>query len=145
MIQLKQIYFEVIVMSVVYNMLQQALHFNMKERNKKLTGLLRFVLSEIQRNPVKDYSDPTVIATVKKIVNQLKENTYVDSTEEIAYLEEKILPTLISDDQLIEAIKQVDFSEFKNKFAAIGMIVKQFPAGTVDGAKVRQLIIQLGI
>ena len=134
-------------MNTVYDLLQQTLHQNMKERNTKIANLIRFVLAEIQRNPVKkDYSDPTVISTIKRIVNQLKEavvESGIDNTEEISYLEEKFLPALISDEQLIEAIKQVDFSKLKNKFAAIGGIVKQFPTGTVDGGKVRELIIQL--
>lgn len=130
-------------MDTIYNSIRNALYKNMKERNKKNTDVLRFVMAEIQRNPMKDYSDATVLAVIKRIISQFKENTYVDTTAEIAYLESSFLPIQVTDEQIIDAIKQVDFSKITNKFAAIKDIIKRFPAGSIDGGRVRELIIQV--
>jgi uncharacterized protein YqeY len=128
------------------------LYYKIKEDMVKATksgeadikNLLKVLLSDIQRDPNKDYSDEKVISIVKKTVKLLYNNyELLDEDEYLIhaeYLERVYLPKQISSDEIIEVLNKIDFNSLNNKMQAIGMVMKQFPKGSIDGKFVKEII-----
>lgn len=118
----------------------------MKSGDKVITSLLRVLVSDIQRDPNKDYCDNKVISVVKKTIASLSdpyvmEKAKDDTIRSIEFLNQSYLPKRITDDEIISFIDTIDFSLLKNKIQAVGMIQKHFPDGSVDGLSVKNLVI----
>lgn len=127
----------------IYDEIQKDMIVNFKSGNKKISSFLKFLKAEIQRDPNKNYTDDNCIAIIKKVATSLKENVHVDSTEEIGFVYSHYLPVQVTEEQIREFVNTIDFSKLKNKMAAIGMVMKNFPIGSVNGDLVKSIIMSM--
>lgn len=111
-----------------------------KNKNTQISSMLKFILAEIQRSPTKDYSDEAITLVIKRSVNSFSENIYVDHTSEIAYLEDNYLPKKISEENVLEFLKTIDFTQLANKKMAVGKVKAHFPPGSLDMKMVNNLV-----
>ena len=112
-----------------------------KDEEKKDT--LRVILGEFGRLDKKELSDDEVVKILKKLIKSEKEmlEKKGDDTDSI-YIRviENYLPKMATQEEIAKWIEQhVDFSEFKNKMQAMGLIMKHFGA-TADGNEVKKLL-----
>jgi len=112
-----------------------------KDEEKKDT--LRVILGEFGRLDKKELSDDEVVKILKKLIKSEKETLEkkgagCDST--FINVIENYLPKMATQEEIAKWIEQhVDFSEFKNKMQAMGLIMKHFGA-TADGNEVKKLL-----
>jgi len=115
-----------------------------KDEEKKDT--LRVVLGEFGRLDKKELSDDEVVKILKKLIKSEKEmlDKKGDETDSIFIrVIENYLPKMATQAEITNWIEQnVDFSEFKNKMQAMGLIMKHFGA-TADGNAVKKILLQI--
>jgi len=108
-------------------------------------SILGVLISDINRDSHKDYSDEKVIALISKTVKVLYDNhdKYGIVADLVAaeYLERTYLPSQITTDEIVAFLDTIDFSKLKNKMQAIGMVTKHFPKGSVDGKIIKDIVI----
>ncbi|MCP4689417.1 MAG: GatB/YqeY domain-containing protein [Desulfobacterales bacterium] len=115
----------------------------MKARDEEKKNALRVVMGEFGRQDKKELSDDDVIKVLKKLVKSEKEvlekkgeaggSAYIDIIE-------NYLPKMATDEEIREwIVGNVDFSQFKNKMQAMGLVMKHF-GSTADGARVREIM-----
>lgn len=115
-----------------------------KDEEKKDT--LRVILGEFGRLDKKELSDDEVVKILKKLIKSEKEmlEKKGDDTDSI-YIRviENYLPKMATQGEITLWIEQnVDFSEFKNKMQAMGLIMKHFGA-TADGNAVKKILLEM--
>jgi len=112
-----------------------------KDEEKKDT--LRVILGEFGRLHKKELSDDEVVKILKKLIKSEKEMLEKKGAEDdstFIRVIENYLPQMATQEEIAEWIEQhVDFSEFKNKMQAMGLIMKHFGA-TADGNEVKKLL-----
>lgn len=112
-----------------------------KDEEKKDT--LRVIIGEFGRLNKKELSDDEVIKILKKLIKSEKEllEKKGDVTDsEFIRIIDNYLPKMATDEEIITWINQnVDFSKFKNKMQAMGLIMKHFGA-TADGNTVKKIL-----
>ena len=98
-----------------------------RKENKEFSDILKIVISEVQRDPNKNYSDEKVFSVIRKMIKDLKTmNKYgKNSNKEIKFLE-TYLPKQFSKKRIKEEINKIDMTKLKNKFAVIGILKKKF-------------------
>jgi uncharacterized protein YqeY len=115
-----------------------------KDQEKKDT--LRVILGEFGRLNKKELSDDEVVKILKKLIKSEKEmlDKKGDETDSIFIrVIENYLPKMATQAEITNWIEQnVDFSEFKNKMQAMGLIMKHFGA-TADGNEVKKILLQI--
>jgi uncharacterized protein YqeY len=128
----------------LYNKIKKNMIVATKEKDAEIKDLLKVLISDIQRDPNKDYNDDKVISIIKKTVKSLYDNHELLNEDkylvQAEYLERVYLPKQISSDEIIEALNKIDFDNLKNKMQAVGIVMKQFPKGSVDGKTVKEII-----
>jgi uncharacterized protein YqeY len=112
-----------------------------KDEEKKDT--LRVILGEFGRLHKKELSDDEVVKILKKLIKSEKEmleKKGAESDSTFIKVIENYLPKMATQEEIAKWIEQhVDFSEFKNKMQAMGLIMKHFGA-TADGNEVKKLL-----
>ena len=112
-----------------------------KDENKK--AALRVILGEFGRLDKKELSDDEAVKILKKLIKSEKEVLdQKGDTENSAFIEivESYLPKMASDEEISAWIRQnIDFSQYKNKMQAMGVIMKHFGA-TADGNVVKDIL-----
>jgi uncharacterized protein YqeY len=112
-----------------------------KNENKKDT--LRVILGELGRLAKKEFSDDEVVNILKKLIKSEKEVLeQKGEAADSAFIEiiKHYLPKMATEEQILAWIQQnIDFSRFKNKMQAMGLIMKHFGA-TADGNFVKKII-----
>ena len=115
----------------------------MKARDEKKKDVLRVVLGEFGRLDKKELSDDEVVKILKKLIKSEKEMLERKGAEEdstFISVIENYLPKMATPEEITMWIEQhVDFSEFKNKMQAMGLIMKHFGA-TADGNEVKKIL-----
>ena len=115
-----------------------------KDEEKKDT--LRVILGEFGRLDKKELSDDEVVKILKKLIKSEKEmlEKKGDETDSIFIsVIENYLPKMATQAEITNWIEQnIDFSEFKNKMQAMGLIMKHFGA-TADGNAVKKILLQI--
>ena len=115
-----------------------------KDEEKKDT--LRVVLGEFGRLYKKELSDDEVVIILKKLIKSEKEmlDKKGDETDSIFIrVIENYLPKMATQAEITNWIEQnIDFSEFKNKMQAMGLIMKHFGAAA-DGNEVKKILLQI--
>ena len=115
-----------------------------KDEEKKDT--LRVILGEFGRLDKKELSDDDVVKILKKLIKSEKEMLEIkgDETDSIFIrVIENYLPKMATQAEITSWIEQnVDFSEFKNKMQAMGLIMKHFGA-TADGNAVKKILLRI--
>lgn len=106
---------------------------------------LKLVISEMQRQPVKELEDHTVVKIITSMVKSEKENLarrdYAES--EYTQLLETYLPKQVSEKDILEwIIDNINFSEFKNKMQAMKPIMAHFGTST-DGNVVKNILSKI--
>ena len=112
-----------------------------KDGEKKDT--LRVILGEFGRLDKKELSDDEVVKILQKLMKSEKEvlEKKGDETDSrFIKIIENYLPKMATEADITKWIKQnIDFSEFKNKMQAMGLIMKHFGA-TADGNAVKKIL-----
>ncbi len=112
-----------------------------KDEEKKDT--LRVILGEFARLDKKELSDDEVAKILKKLIKSEKEVLEKKGDENdsrFISIIENYLPKMATQAEITNWIEQnIDFSEFKNKMQAMGLIMKHFGA-TADGNAVKKLL-----
>jgi len=114
-----------------------------KARDEHKKNTLRVVLGEFGRLDKKELSDDEVVKILKKLIKSEREVLeQKGETADSAFIEiiEAYLPNMASEVEILSWIREnVDFSQFKNKMQAMGVIMKHFGA-TADGSVVKEIL-----
>jgi len=118
----------------------------MKAKDDVKKDTLRVVIGELGRSDKKELSDDEVIKVLRKLIKYEKEvldkkGDDIDS----AYIKiiENYLPKMATDEEIKKWIEQnIDFSQFKNKMQAMGLIMKYF-GSLADGNMVRKILQEM--
>ncbi len=117
-----------------------------KAKDEKKKDTLRVILGEFGRLDKKELSDDEVVKILKKLIKSEKEmlEKKGDETDSIFIsVIENYLPKMATQAEIANWIEQnIDFSEFKNKMQAMGLIMKHFGA-TADGNAVKKILLQI--
>ena len=127
--------------------LQQDLREAIKNREDEKRDALKVVISELQRQASKILADDVVLRVLKKLEKSELELLEVMGDKEAMYVGTPFLkvlrtyiPQLATDAEIMEWIKEnVDFSKFKNKMQAVGIVIKHVGA-TADGDRVKAIV-----
>lgn len=115
---------------------------------------IKFLVGQFQRvakNKEKIVEDSEAIKIIKNLYTSMKEITlpslkkdgyeYFEAVDFIVLCEE-ILPKEATEEDIRNFLKTVDFTQFKNKMQAIGVVTKHFN-GNVDGALVKSIVMEM--
>ena len=125
------------------NQMKKDLLAAIKARDGEKKDALRVILGEFGRLDKKELSDEEVVKILKKLMKSEKE--VLEQKGEAADSEfirviEDYLPKMATEEEITVWIHQnIDFSQFKNKMQAMGLIMKHFGA-TTDGNFVKRII-----
>ena len=117
-----------------------------KAKDEKKKDALRVILGEFGRLDKKELSDDEVVKILKKLMKSEKE--VLEQKGEAADSEfikviETYLPKMATREEITAWIHQnIDFSQFKNKMQAMGLVMKHFGA-TADGNAVKKILLQI--
>ncbi len=115
----------------------------MKAKDEEKKDTLRVILGEFGRLDKKELSDDEVVKILKKLMKSEKEvlEKKGDETDSrFIKIIENYLPKMATEADITKWIEQnIDFSEFKNKMQAMGLIMKHFGA-TADGNAVKKIL-----
>ncbi|MBW1726910.1 MAG: GatB/YqeY domain-containing protein [Deltaproteobacteria bacterium] len=118
----------------------------MKAKDEKKKDALRVILGEFGRLDKKELSDDEVVKILKKLIKSEKEMLEKkgdDADSIFIRVIEDYLPKMATQEEITHWIEQnVDFSEFKNKMQAMGLIMKHF-GSTADGNEVKKILLQI--
>jgi uncharacterized protein YqeY len=123
--------------------LKKELMAAIKSKDESKKDAIRVVMGELGRSEKKELPDDDVIKIIKKLIKSEKEvlekSGETEASPFIVHIE-KYLPQMASDDDVLAWIKEnVDFSQFKNKMQAMGMIMKHF-GSSADGNRVKKIL-----
>ena len=114
-----------------------------KAKDEEEKDTLRVILGEFGRFYKKELSDDEVVKILKKLKKSEKEmleKKGVATDSRFISIIENYLPKMATESEITNWIEQnIDFSEFKNKMQAMGLIMKHFGA-TADGNGVKKLL-----
>ncbi len=117
-----------------------------KARNENKKDTLRVILGEFGRLDKKELSDDEVVKILKKLIKSEKEVLeQKGEAADSAFIRiiKNYLPKMATEAEITAWIQQnVDFSEFKNKMQAMGLIMKHFGA-TADGNSVKKILLKM--
>jgi hypothetical protein len=119
------------------------LYAAIKARDENQKETLRVILGEFARLDKKELSDDEAIKILKKLTKsekELQEKKGDETDSEFIKIIENYLPKMATETEITIWIEQnIDFSEFKNKMQAMGLIMKHFGA-TADGNTVKKIL-----
>ena len=114
-----------------------------KARDEQKKDTLRVILGEFGRLDKKELSDDEAVKIFKKLIKserELLEQKGEAGNSRFIEIVESYLPKMAAEAEISAWIRQnVDFSQFKNKMQAMGVIMKHFGA-TADGNIVKEIL-----
>jgi len=114
-----------------------------KAKDEKKKDALRVILGEFGRLDKKELSDDEIVKILKKLMKTEKEvleQKGESADSEFIKVIENYLPKMATEEEITAWIHQnIDFSQFKNKMQAMGIIMKHFGAAA-DGNFVKKNI-----
>ena len=114
-----------------------------KAKDEKKKDALRVILGEFGRLDKKELSDDEIVMILKKLMKserEVLEQKGETADSEFIKVIENYLPKMATEEEITAWIHQnIDFSQFKNKMQAMGVIMKHFGA-TADGSFVKTII-----
>jgi uncharacterized protein len=123
--------------------LKQDLKSAMKNRNEAQKDALRVVMGEMARLDKKQFEDDEIVKILKKLIHSEKEMLEKSGRGETSpFIEilEAYLPKMATEDEIRQWIAaNVDFSAYKNKMQAMGVIMAHF-GSSADGNAVKQVL-----
>ncbi len=118
----------------------------MKVKDDVKKDTLRVVIGELGRSDKKELSDDEVIKVLRKLIKSEKEvleKKGDDSDSEYIRIIESYLPKMATNEEVKTWVEQnIDFSQFKNKMQAMGLIMKHF-GSLADGNMVRKILQEM--
>ena len=127
----------------IQKQIKQDLSAAIKAKDNQRKDTLRVIMGEFGRLDKKELSNDEAVKILKKLIKSEKEllDRKGDETDsEFIRIIETYLPKMASEKEIIRWIEQnIDFSEFKNKMQAMGIIMKHFGA-TADGNEVKRIL-----
>ena len=128
------------------NQIKRDLTAAIKAKDEEKKDTLRVILGEFGRLDKKELSDDEAVKILKKLIKSEKEvlEKKGDETDSrFIKIIENYLPKMATEANITKWIEQnIDFSEFKNKMQAMGLIMKHFGA-TADGNAVKKILQQM--
>ena len=125
------------------NQIKRDLTAAIKAKDEEKKDTLRVILGEFGRLEKKELSDDEAVKILKKLIKSEKEvlEKKGDETDSrFIKIIENYLPKMAIEADITKWIEQnIDFSEFKNKMQAMGLIMKHFGA-TADGNAVKKIL-----
>ena len=115
--------------------------FKAGEKNK--VNLLKTLISDIQRNPQKNYSDQEVIKVIKQTVKRLEEaKKHLSNAKEEIEILKSYLPEEVGEAEILAYLKTIDFSKLKSPKMAIGIAKRHFEqlGKSVDAKLISKLV-----
>lgn len=114
-----------------------------KAKDEKKKEALRVILGEFGRLDKKEVSDDEIIKILKKLMKserEVLEQKGEAADSEFIKVIENYLPKMATEEEITAWINEnIDFSQFKNKMQAMGLVMKHFGA-TADGNFVKNII-----
>jgi uncharacterized protein YqeY len=127
----------------IQKQIKQHLTAAIKAKDTQRKDALRVAMGEFGRLDKKELSDAEAVNILKKLVKSEKELLDKKGNEtdsEFIRIIESYLPKMASAEEIAQWIEQnIDFSEFKNKMQAMGLIMKHF-GPTADGNEVKKIL-----
>ncbi len=115
----------------------------MKTRDSVKKDAIRVILGEFGRLEQKELTDDQIIGILKKLIKserELLQKQGISEDSEFISIVEAYMPEQASEDEIIGWIHEnVDFSAFKNKIQAMGLIMKHF-GPRADGNVVKKIL-----
>lgn len=143
---------------MIQEKLMKELSLTAKEGATIRRSNMKFLVGQFQtasKNKEKTVDDVEATKIIKNLYKSMKELTIpnlmknIDSNkalileaQDFLNLCEFILPKEATEDDIKMFLKTVDFSQFKNKMQAIGVVTKHFN-GNVDGNLVKSIIVEM--
>ena len=125
------------------NQMKKDLSAAIKAKDEKKKDALRVILGEFGRLDKKEISDDEIVKILKKLMKTEKEVLeQKGEAADSAFIKviENYLPKMATEEEITAWIHQnIDFSQFKNKMQAMGLIMNHFGA-TADGNFVKNII-----
>jgi len=123
--------------------MKKDLYTAIKAKDEKKKDALRVILGEFARLDKKELSDDEIVKILKKLMKSEKEvleQKGETADSEFIKVIENYLPKMATEEEITAWIHQnIDFSQFKNKMQAMGLVMKHFGA-TADGNFVKKII-----
>jgi uncharacterized protein YqeY len=114
-----------------------------KAKDEKKKDALRVIIGEFGRLDKKKLLDDEIVKILKKLMKSEKEvleQKGESADSEFIKVIENYLPKMATEEEITAWIHQnIDFSQFKNKMQAMGLIMKHFGT-TADGNFVKKII-----
>ena len=114
-----------------------------KAKDEKKKDALRVIIGEFGRLDKKELLDDEIVKILKKLMKSEKEvleQKGESADSEFIKVIENYLPKMATEKEITAWIHQnIDFSQFKNKMQAMGLIMKHFGT-TADGNFVKKII-----
>lgn len=114
-----------------------------KAKDERKKDALRVILGEFGRLDKKELSDDEIVKILKKLMKSEKEvleRKGETADSEFIKVVETYLPKMATEEEISSWIQQnIDFSQFKNKMQAMGVIMKHF-GSTADGNFVKEIL-----
>jgi uncharacterized protein len=129
--------------------LQQKITQDMRDsigKDKSRLGILRFIVGEfthipneeLAKYPNKELPDDKVVSIIRKCI--ATEKSLDDPNSSVIEILESYLPQSAPDDEILAWImKNIDFTQFKNRIQAMKPIMAEF-AGRTDGNTVKKIL-----
>jgi uncharacterized protein len=125
------------------NQMKKDLTSAIKAKDEKKKDALRVILGEFGRLDKKELSDDEIVKILKKLMKTEKEVLeQKGEAADSAFIKviENYLPKMATEEEITAWIQQnIDFSQFKNKMQAMGLIMNHFGAAA-DGNFVKKII-----
>lgn len=122
---------------MLYDNLHSAMKHSMKNKETERLSSIRIIISEVQRDPNKDYSDSKVLAVLASLIKITNKNPTPDKM--LLATIDSFMPA-VSEDNIKAFIATIDFTKLKNKMAAIGLVKKEFAGKAVDSEMVQRIL-----
>ncbi len=127
-------------------MIKKDLTVAIKAKDEEKKNALRVILGEFGRLATKELSDDEALKIMKKLMKSEKEVLQKKGEAgDSAFIRviENYLPKMATEAEIKQWIEQnIDFSEFKTKMQAMGIIMQHF-GSTADGNSVKKILQQM--
>jgi uncharacterized protein YqeY len=127
----------------IQSQMKKDLSAAIKAKDEKKKDALRVILGEFGRLDKKEVSDDEIIKILKKLMKserEVLEQKGEAADSEFIKVIENYLPKMATEEEITVWIHQnIDFSQFKNKMQAMGLVMKHFGA-MADGNFVKEII-----
>lgn len=118
----------------------------MKAKDEEKKSALRVIMGEFGRGDKKEVSDEDAVKILKKLIKSEKEVIEKKGgtrDSEFIKITEQYLPKTAGEEEIVSWIREnIDFSKFKSKMQAMGMIMKHF-GSSADGNTVKEILQKL--